>query len=328
MPAKVSAIPLNPTPVDAKPPKVTRKKQSDRMTSPLDTTAAASPQSSIQDDLKMHDNATPDPTPTPPTDPDMEARLAKLKRLLDTSAALSSFIQARIKQQTERRLEEMRKAKEEEAEQAQTNSNGKRAARGSHSPSKRQKVEAEDGEKKVSTTDDELYMTQPKTVTGATLRDYQLAGVQWLALLYENGQSNGAYDGSFTYTSHAGLNGILADEMGLGKTLQTIAFLAHLKEKGVWGPVRPSSLVSPPRTLTSLVVPRRMPPQRPPQLGLGIRKIHPRRPCGHLSRYTRSPSRTHQDPDGPSYGLGGQAAPSQVEWGADESDFPCRVDDV
>lgn len=24
--------------------------------------------------------------------------------------------------------------------------------------------------------------------------------------------------------------------MGLGKTLQTIAFLAHLREKGVWGP--------------------------------------------------------------------------------------------
>lgn len=49
-----------------------------------------------------------------------------------------------------------------------------------------------------------------------------------------------------------GLNGILADEMGLGKvstvpliyptlltlvqTLQTIAFLAHLRSKGTWGP--------------------------------------------------------------------------------------------
>jgi ATP-dependent DNA helicase len=37
-------------------------------------------------------------------------------------------------------------------------------------------------------------------VTGAKLRDYQLAGVQWMISLYENG-----------------LNGILADEMGLGK---------------------------------------------------------------------------------------------------------------
>lgn len=41
---------------------------------------------------------------------------------------------------------------------------------------------------------------QPALVTGAKLRDYQLAGVQWMISLYENG-----------------LNGILADEMGLGK---------------------------------------------------------------------------------------------------------------
>lgn len=38
---------------------------------------------------------------------------------------------------------------------------------------------------------------QPELVTGAKLRDYQLAGVQWMISLYENG-----------------LNGILADEMG------------------------------------------------------------------------------------------------------------------
>lgn len=60
---------------------------------------------------------------------------------------------------------------------------------------------------------------QPALVTGAELRDYQLDGFEWLVGLYENG-----------------LNGILADEMGLGKTLQTIAFLAHLRSKGVWGP--------------------------------------------------------------------------------------------
>ena len=41
---------------------------------------------------------------------------------------------------------------------------------------------------------------QPALVTGATLKSYQLAGVQWMVSLYENG-----------------LNGILADEMGLGK---------------------------------------------------------------------------------------------------------------
>lgn len=60
---------------------------------------------------------------------------------------------------------------------------------------------------------------QPSLVTGGVLKDYQIAGVEWLVTLYENG-----------------LNGILADEMGLGKTLQTIAFLAHLREKGSNGP--------------------------------------------------------------------------------------------
>lgn len=56
---------------------------------------------------------------------------------------------------------------------------------------------------------------QPSLVTGATMKSYQVAGLEWLTSLYENG-----------------LNGILADEMGLGKTLQTIAFLAHLREQG------------------------------------------------------------------------------------------------
>lgn len=46
---------------------------------------------------------------------------------------------------------------------------------------------------------------QPELVTGAKLRDYQLAGVQWMISLYENG-----------------LNGILADEMGLGKVSQKV----------------------------------------------------------------------------------------------------------
>ncbi|KAI5779282.1 SWI/SNF chromatin remodeling complex component [Geopyxis carbonaria] len=61
--------------------------------------------------------------------------------------------------------------------------------------------------------------TQPKLVTGGIMKDYQLEGLYWLVSLYENG-----------------LNGILADEMGLGKTLQTISFLAFLREKKVWGP--------------------------------------------------------------------------------------------
>ena len=60
---------------------------------------------------------------------------------------------------------------------------------------------------------------QPKAVTGGIMRGYQLEGLYWLASLYENG-----------------LNGILADEMGLGKTIQTISFIAFLREKGISGP--------------------------------------------------------------------------------------------
>lgn len=63
------------------------------------------------------------------------------------------------------------------------------------------------------------HVGQPSILSGVTMRPYQLAGMHWLATLYENG-----------------LNGILADEMGLGKTLQTISFLCYLRERGVWGP--------------------------------------------------------------------------------------------
>lgn len=55
---------------------------------------------------------------------------------------------------------------------------------------------------------------QPSSLNAElSLSDYQLIGLNWLAVLHQNGT-----------------NGILADEMGLGKTIQIIAFLAWLKE--------------------------------------------------------------------------------------------------
>ena len=66
---------------------------------------------------------------------------------------------------------------------------------------------------------------------GGQLKDYQMVGVNWLISLYE-----------------LGINGILADQMGLGKTIQTIGFLAFLREKKkVHGPhliVGPNTTVS------------------------------------------------------------------------------------
>ncbi|XP_077115151.1 lymphoid-specific helicase [Ranitomeya variabilis] len=63
-----------------------------------------------------------------------------------------------------------------------------------------------------------LYQ-QPKYFTGGVMRCYQIEGMEWLRMLWENG-----------------INGILADEMGLGKTVQCIAIIAMMIERGVQGP--------------------------------------------------------------------------------------------
>jgi len=49
----------------------------------------------------------------------------------------------------------------------------------------------------------------------STPRPYQTDGIRWLAFLWQSG-----------------LGGILADDMGLGKTLQTLALIAHARERG------------------------------------------------------------------------------------------------
>ncbi|XP_032367388.1 lymphoid-specific helicase isoform X2 [Etheostoma spectabile] len=60
---------------------------------------------------------------------------------------------------------------------------------------------------------------QPELFTGGVMRSYQIEGIEWLRMLWENG-----------------INGILADEMGLGKTIQCIAHIAMMIEKKVMGP--------------------------------------------------------------------------------------------
>lgn len=61
---------------------------------------------------------------------------------------------------------------------------------------------------------------QPSIIAHGKMRPYQLAALNWMIHLYDNG-----------------VNGILADEMGLGKTLQTISLLAYLREfRGIRGP--------------------------------------------------------------------------------------------
>lgn len=89
-----------------------------------------------------------------------------------------------------------------------------------YNSSKKQEISEETKQTKKKLADvNSGSRTQPKLVTGAVMRDYQLDGLEWLVTLYENG-----------------LNGILADEMGLGKTLQSISLLAFLYENGNKGP--------------------------------------------------------------------------------------------
>ncbi|KAL8746704.1 MAG: hypothetical protein Q9184_007709, partial [Pyrenodesmia sp. 2 TL-2023] len=65
-----------------------------------------------------------------------------------------------------------------------------------------------------------VFRESPPFVQNGEMRDYQVAGLNWLVSLHENG-----------------ISGILADEMGLGKTLQTIAFLGYLRHiQGITGP--------------------------------------------------------------------------------------------
>ncbi|CAO2832026.1 unnamed protein product [Amaranthus hypochondriacus] len=105
-------------------------------------------------------------------------------------------------------------------------------AKGEHSASQKAKGRGRHASKVTEEEEDEEYLKEEETGTANTrlvtqpsciqgkMRDYQLAGLNWLIRLYENG-----------------INGILADEMGLGKTLQTISLMGYLHEfRGITGP--------------------------------------------------------------------------------------------
>ncbi|GAA5885694.1 hypothetical protein JCM6882_007531 [Rhodosporidiobolus microsporus] len=86
----------------------------------------------------------------------------------------------------------------------------------SDSPGKRKRKGAKQQkpQKKKKAAAPPVKMPHPNLITGATLKDYQEEGVQWLCQRW-------------VYA----LNGaILADEMGTGKTLQSIGLLAFLRE--------------------------------------------------------------------------------------------------
>ncbi|KAJ2479095.1 putative ATPase [Coemansia sp. RSA 2131] len=148
-------------------------------------------------------------------------RMQRLNFLLEKSAAYVTFVA--------RRLEDKRAEKRQAKRPAPEAKKGKRKTkkqRIANGETKDADTEARDADTEAKDEDEERIINgqrvsgrQPRGISGGIMKDYQLEGMEWLASLYENG-----------------LNGILADEMGLGKTLQTIAFLAYLRERQVWGP--------------------------------------------------------------------------------------------
>ncbi|KAK3994640.1 ISWI chromatin-remodeling complex ATPase ISW2 [Cladorrhinum sp. PSN332] len=95
---------------------------------------------------------------------------------------------------------------------------------GGASNERRRRTEAEEDaellkDEKHGGSAETVFRESPSFIQG-TMRDYQVAGLNWLISLHENG-----------------ISGILADEMGLGKTLQTISFLGYLRHiMGITGP--------------------------------------------------------------------------------------------
>jgi ATP-dependent DNA helicase len=148
---------------------------------------------------------------TPIEDAESVWRMARLNFLLEKSSLYAKILTARINQQREELAK--KDAVEKKATQPQkATGRGRKRTRASDSYEIADHIDSSTlenaskrarGENVAPTSAEEQpalpAMEQPALITGATLKDYQLEGVRWIAGLWENG-----------------LNGILADEMGLG----------------------------------------------------------------------------------------------------------------
>lgn len=100
-----------------------------------------------------------------------------------------------------------------------------RSRQGGAANERKRRTEAEEDaellkDEKAGGSAETVFFDSPGFIKGGEMRDYQVAGLNWLISLHENG-----------------ISGILADEMGLGKTLQTISFLGYLRHiMGITGP--------------------------------------------------------------------------------------------
>jgi SWI/SNF-related matrix-associated actin-dependent regulator of chromatin subfamily A member 5 len=126
-------------------------------------------------------------------------------------------------------MNEIDRQNEEEARQRKGG-----GRQGGATSERRRRTEAEEDaellkDEKHGGSAETVFRDSPGFIQG-TMRDYQVAGLNWLISLHENG-----------------ISGILADEMGLGKTLQTISFLGYLRH--IMGTTGPHLITVPKSTL-------------------------------------------------------------------------------
>ncbi|KAJ9657966.1 chromatin remodeling complex Adenosinetriphosphatase [Coniosporium apollinis] len=147
--------------------------------------------------------------------------IRRFRYLLGLTDLFRHFIETNPNPRIKEIMAEIDRQNQEEEEKAKKGHTRKGGAAGE----RRRKTEQEEDKELVrdekrggeSAT---VFRDSPAFIKGGQMRDYQVAGLNWLISLHENG-----------------ISGILADEMGLGKTLQTISFLGYLRFIcGITGP--------------------------------------------------------------------------------------------
>ncbi|VAH72342.1 unnamed protein product [Triticum turgidum subsp. durum] len=177
------------------------------------------------------DDEAEDPAGIPEVGKQERARLKQLQKLKkqkiqEILQTQNAAINADMNKKGKGRLKFLLQQTEIFAHFAEGTKPKEKKPRGRGRPSSKRRAEEDDDEEYLEEEEDALassvgthLLVQPSCINGQ-MRDYQLAGLNWLIRLYDNG-----------------INGILADEMGLGKTLQTISLMGYLHEfRGITGP--------------------------------------------------------------------------------------------
>ncbi|KAL2216240.1 putative SNF2 family helicase/ATPase [Thermoascus aurantiacus ATCC 26904] len=146
--------------------------------------------------------------------------IRRFRYLLGLTDLFRHFIETNPNPRVREIMAEIDRQNAEEAAKAKKGS----ARKGGASGERRRRTEQEEDAELLKDEDQggttgTVFRESPPFINGE-MRDYQIAGLNWLISLHENG-----------------ISGILADEMGLGKTLQTISFLGYLRHVcGIPGP--------------------------------------------------------------------------------------------